>query len=166
MKIIYLVIALAMVLGLFMLVPQKDKSIEEKTAIIQTGKGEVEIALRADKAPRTVANFSQKATEGFYNNLTFHRVEDWVAQGGDPKGDGTGGGQMVTELNDLSFSEGAVGVARGGDINVSNDAQFFIVKSDASWLNGQYTNFGQVVRGMDVVQKLEIGDKILSITIR
>jgi len=113
-----------------------------------------------------VANFTQKVGEGFYSGLTFHRVEDWVVQGGDPKGDGTGGGQMTTELNSLPFKRGALGMARGSDINVSNDAQFFIVKTDADWLNGQYTNFGRVVRGMEVVDKLEIGDKILSISLK
>lgn len=97
------------------------------------------------------------------DNLIFHRVEDWAIQGGNPDGNGTGGGKMATELNSKPFVVGSLGVARGGDINVFNDAQFFITKTDASWLNGQYTNFGIVTGGMDVVSKIEIGDKILDI---
>ncbi|MBI2074492.1 MAG: peptidylprolyl isomerase [Candidatus Levybacteria bacterium] len=140
--------------------PQATKT---ATAIIKTSKGDITLALYSNDAPKTVTNFIQKAKSGFYNNLTFHRVEDWVAQGGDPKSNGTGGETMPTELNNKPFVIGSLGVARGGDINVSNDAQFFITKKDASWLNGQYTNFGMVTNGMDVVSKLEIGDKILEI---
>ncbi len=137
-----------------------------KQAVIKTSKGDIIIQLYSKEAPRTVKNFVDKAGSGFYQNLTFHRVEDWVTQGGDPKGDGTGGEKMPTELNDKPFGVGAVGVARGGDIKVSNDAQFFITKKDASWLNKQYTNFGQVTAGMDVVNKIQIGDKILEINIQ
>ncbi|MGH7246427.1 MAG: peptidylprolyl isomerase [Candidatus Levyibacteriota bacterium] len=136
------------------------------TAIIKTSKGDITLSLFGQDAPKTVANFVNKARSGFYNNLTFHRVEDWVIQGGDPKGDGTGGGQMPTELNDKPFVVGSLGVARGQDITISNDAQFFITKTDASWLNKQYTNFGIVTAGMDVVNKIAIGDKILSISIQ
>ena len=135
------------------------------TATIKTTKGEITMTLFPDVAPKTVSNFATKAMSGYYNGLTFHRVEDWVLQGGDPKGDGTGGGDMPTEFNDKPFSPGAVGVARKGDPKVQNDSQFFIVKTDATWLNGQYTNFGMVTSGMDVVNKMEIGDKILSITV-
>lgn len=136
-----------------------------KSAVIKTTKGDITITLFADVAPKTVANFAKKAESKFYDNLTFHRVEDWVIQGGDPVGNGTGGGSLDTELSDKPFDVGAVGVARGGDIKVSNDAQFFITKTDASWLNNQYTNFGQVVSGMDVVTSMAIGDKILEITL-
>lgn len=134
-------------------------------AAITTSKGVITLTLFPDVAPKTVANFVKKATSGYYVNLTFHRVEDWVIQGGDPKGNGTGGGNMPTELNDKPFVIGSLGVARGGDITISNDSQFFITKKDASWLNKQYTNFGIVTSGMDVVNKMEIGDKILEITV-
>lgn len=133
-------------------------------AIIQTSKGAITLMLYPNDAPNTVANFVKKAKSGFYNGLTFHRVEDWVIQGGDPKGDGTGGGSMPTELNTKPFVVGSLGVARGNDIKVSNDSQFFITKKDASWLNNQYANFGIVAKGMDVVNKIAIGDKILGIT--
>ena len=133
-------------------------------ATLKTTKGDINIYLSGKDAPRTVKNFLEKAHSGYYKNLTFHRVEDWVVQGGDPKGDGTGGGLMPTELNNLQFTTGSIGMARGSDINVSNDSQFFITKTDAPQLNQQYTNFGIVTDGMDVVNKLQIGDKILSIT--
>ena len=136
-----------------------------KTATITTSKGKIKISFYGKDAPKTVENFVSKAKSGFYNNLTFHRVEDWVAQGGDPKGNGTGGGTMPTELNDKPFTVGSVGVARGNDIKISNDSQFFITKTDASWLTGQYTNFGIVTEGMNVVNTLQIGDKILGITV-
>lgn len=135
------------------------------TAIIQTTKGNITLTLRADKAPNTVINFINKAETGFYKNLIFHRVEDWVIQGGDPLGNGTGGGNIPVEFNDLPFVTGALGSASRGDGQVQNDAQFFITKSDATWLNGQYTNFGQVTKGMEVVNAMQIGDKILGITI-
>lgn len=137
-----------------------------KAASIRTSKGTFTIELYSKEAPNTVSNFAEKAKSEFYKNLTFHRVEDWVIQGGDPQGDGTGGEKMPTELNDKPFVIGSVGVARGPDIKISNDAQFFITKTEASWLNRQYTNFGIVTKGMDVVKKIEIGDKILSITIQ
>ena len=136
------------------------------SAVITTSKGDIEVLLSSKDAPRTVKNFLDKSASGFYNNLLFHRVEDWVIQGGDPDGNGTGGGLMQTELNSLPFVEGSLGVARSGDIRVSNDSQFFITKNDAPHLNQQYTNFGIVTSGMDVVRKIAIGDKILGITIK
>lgn len=135
------------------------------SATIKTTKGTIELTLFRADAPNTVANFINKAKSGFYKNLIFHRVEDWVIQGGDPLGNGTGGGQMLTELNDHSFVTGSLGVARGQDIRISNDAQFFITKSDSTWLDKQYTNFGIVTSGMDVVNSIKIGDKILGITV-
>lgn len=136
------------------------------SAAIVTTKGEIIVELFPEAAPNTVSNFASKAANGYYNNLTFHRVEDWVVQGGDPSGNGSGGGQMPTELNNNPFIRGSVGVARGSNIQISNDSQFFITKTDAPHLDSQYTNFGQVSRGLDVVDSLEIGDKIISITIR
>lgn len=135
------------------------------SAVIKTSKGDIELTLFGDKAPGTVRNFINKAKSEYYKGLIFHRVEDWVLQGGDPKGDGSGGGQMPTELNDAPFVEGSLGVARKNDIKISNDSQFFITKSDASHLNNKYTNFGVVTEGIDVVKSMAIGDKILGITI-
>lgn len=155
--------------------PQPTDTAQDKTktaapaatsAKITTSKGVIEIKLKPELAPLTVKNFSEKAASGFYENLTFHRVEDWVIQGGDPLGTGTGGGKMPTELSDGSFTAGSVGVARGGDIKVSNDAQFFICTTDCTWLNGAYTYFGQVESGMEIVKAIQKGDKIVSISLK
>lgn len=134
-------------------------------AVIKTSKGNITLKLYPDQAPNTVSNFATKSAAGFYDGLTFHRVEDWVIQGGDPLGNGTGGGKMPTELNEVPFAEGSLGVARGGDIRVSNDAQFFICTTDCAWLTGQYTNFGQVIEGMDVAKQIEVGDTIVGIEV-
>ena len=142
-----------------------SSSVKATRAVIRTNKGTIELELFQKEAPNTVANFARKAKDGFYNNLTFHRVEDWVIQGGDPQGTGAGGGEMPTELNDKPFVVGALGAARRGDIRFSNDAQFFIAKQNAMWLDKQYTNFGIVTKGIEVVNKIEIGDKILGITV-
>ena len=136
---------------------------EVTMATIKTAKGNIEIEFYTKDAPNTVANFVSKAKSGFYNNLTFHRVENWVVQGGDPLGNGAGGGNMTVEFNSKPFVVGAVGIASKGDGKVQNDSQFFIVKTDSQFLNGKYTNFGIVTKGMDVVQKMEIGDAILEI---
>lgn len=138
-----------------------------KSAVIKTSKGDITMTFYTENAINTVYNFVNKVKSGFYNNLTFHRVEDWVIQGGDPLGNGTGGNSnMPVEFNDKPFVEGSVGVASRGDGKVQNDAQFFITKKESAWLNGQYTNFGIVTKGIDVVDKMEIGDKILGITIQ
>ena len=135
------------------------------SATIKTSKGNIRVTLYGKEAPKTVRNFLDKIKSDYYNGLTFHRVEDWVIQGGDPKGNGTGGGLIATEPNTLPFVEGSLGVARGSDPRISNDSQFFITKSEASHLNQQYTNFGMVESGMNVVNNMEIGDKILGITV-
>ena len=135
-------------------------------ATIELAKGgSFTFTLRADKAPQTVERFAGKARSGFYDNLTFHRVEDWVVQGGDPRGTGTGGERVPSEYNDLSFKLGSVGIARGQDPAFNNDSQFFIVKKDSTFLDKQYTNFGQVTDGMDVAANVKIGDKIKKVTV-
>jgi len=135
--------------------------ISSVSATIKTEKGSFTAVFHPQIAPKTVANFLEKFESGYFKNLTFHRVEDWVVQGGDPKGNGTGGGNITTELNDLPFGQWSVGVARGQDIRVSNDSQFFVCKTNCSFLTGQYTNLGKVTSGIEVVQALEVGDKIL-----
>lgn len=133
--------------------------------VIKTSKGDIEVEFYTKEAPNTVANFAKKAQTDFYKNLTFHRVEGWVVQGGDPLGNGTGGGNMPVEFNDKPFVVGSLGIASRGDGKVQNDAQFFITKETSSHLNGAYTNFGIVTKGMDVVNKIAIGDKILGVTV-
>lgn len=139
---------------------------EYTQATIKTSKGDIVIEFYNQDAPNFITNFTQKAESGFYDDLTFHRVEDWVIQGGDPLGNGTGGGNIETELNQREFVRGSVGVARGGNIEISNDSQFFICKSDCGFLNEQYTNFGIVTEGMDVVDSIEIGDTITQIQVQ
>jgi peptidylprolyl isomerase len=129
------------------------------TATITTAHGDIVIKLRPDLAPQTVNSFVFLAREGFYDGLTFHRViPGFVAQGGDPKGDGTGGpGYTVPgEFTDkVQFDKpGIVAMARpGNDVN-GNGSQFFITLAPAPNLNGQYTIFGEVVQGQDVVDKI------------
>lgn len=134
---------------------------------IKTPKGDIVIELRPDLAPKTVANFLAKFNSGYCDNLTFHRVEDWVIQGCDPAGNGTGGKtSLPTETSSAPFTAGAVGVARmATPKELSNDSQFFITKTDSTFLNGEYTYFGQVVSGMDVVNQIAVGDKIISTTV-
>ena len=136
-------------------------------ATIELAKGgTIVIQLRPDKAPKTVSIFAAKANTGFYDGLTFHRVvPGFVIQGGDPLGNGTGGGTQCTELSDLPFTKGAVGIARGQDINISNDSQFYICIGQCRNLDGMYTNFGQVISGQDVADGVQVGDKIKTIKV-
>ncbi len=128
--------------------------------------GTIVIQLRPDKAPKTVSNFAIRANTGRYDGLTFHRVEpNFVIQGGDPAGNGTGGSTQCTELSDLPFVKGAVGIARGGDINISNDFQFFVCIGECRFLDKMYTNFGSVTAGQDVADAVKIGDKIKTIRV-
>lgn len=136
------------------------------TLALYTSKGTIAIELFPEVAPTTIRNYLAKAATGFYEGLTFHRVEDWVIQGGDPEGTGRGGGTIPTELSDIPFQEGSFGVARGQDIRVSNDAQFFICTADCSHLTGQYTIVGQVSEGMDVAKSIQIGDTIESLVFK
>ena len=135
---------------------------------IETAKGKIVLKLRTEPGAgvsNTIQNFAKKANNGAFDGLIFHRVENWVIQGGDPQGTGTGGGQMPSEYNEIPFTAGSLGVARGGDSAINNDSQFFIVKSDSPHLNGQYTNWGQVTEGMDVVNQIAAGDTITRIRI-
>ena len=139
-----------------------------KVMVIETSKGTIVCSLATDEQANvagTIANLETKAASGFYDGLKFHRVEHWVIQGGDPTGTGSGGGKMPAEYNNLPFKAGALGVARGPDRRLNSDCQFFIVKTDADWLNGDYTNFGQVIEGMDVVKKIAIGDKMSAVRV-
>jgi cyclophilin family peptidyl-prolyl cis-trans isomerase len=138
-------------------------------AIVELANGRsFTIQLRADKAPNTVANFAKNSRECRYDNLTFHRVElnpPFVIQGGDPLGTGSGGGTQPTELSDLPFVKGAVGIARGGNIQVSNGMQFFVCIGSCRHLDNLYTNFGTVVSGQEVADAVRVGDRIRTIRI-
>ena len=137
-------------------------------------------------APNSVQNFIDKARCGALTGTIFHRVEDWVIQGGDPvtKGErgkdyyiqgadqpqgnapaaGLGGGKMPTETSDQPFEAGAVGFARGADPDLTNDSQFFVLRQDARHLDGGYTYIGKITAGLEVVRAIQIGDKIAGVT--
>ncbi|MFX4262716.1 peptidylprolyl isomerase [Pelotomaculum propionicicum] len=139
---------------------------EAHTVTMQTTKGAVTIEVYPDKMPVTVANFEKLVKSNFYNGLTFHRVEDWVIQGGDPKGDGTGGPGWTIPLEtspDLENERGAVAMARSQEPD-SAGSQFYILKNDAAGLNGKYAVFGRVIQGMDVVDQIKAGDKMESVS--
>src|SRR4030067_3635104 len=112
---------------------QSESLPKSVTATIKTNRGTIVVKLYLESAPQTVTNFINKARSGFYQGLTFHRVEDWVIQGGDPDGNGNRGGDMPTELSEVPFKLGSLGVARAGDIKVSNDSQFFVCIKDCAW---------------------------------
>ncbi len=134
---------------------------------ITTSKGSFTIELRPDLAPRSVINFLSKWANDYCDNTTFHRVEDWIIQGCDPKGDGTGGNNtLATETSEQSFDRGSVGVARKSyPKDKSNDSQFFVVRKDSPFLNGDYTYLGRVIAGMPVVDEISAGDRITSTVI-
>ncbi|MFA7468571.1 MAG: peptidylprolyl isomerase [Desulfotomaculaceae bacterium] len=135
---------------------------ETQKVLVNTAKGDIELELHPYKMPITVENFLKLTDSGFYDGLVFHRVEDWVVQGGDPKGNGTGGPGWSIKLEThpgLNNVRGALAMARSANPD-SAGSQFYILKTDASWLDGQYAVFGMVTSGMDVVDKMEIGDKI------
>ena len=130
--------------------------------------GVIEIELYPDSAPKTVENFVTLSKKGFYNGLTFHRVEPgFVVQGGDPNGNGTGGPgySIKAEFNERLHQRGTVAMARASDPD-SAGSQFYICLAPAPSLDRQYTVFGKVVKGMDVVDKIQIGDKMKSVTIK
>jgi len=140
-------------------------------AVIHTNRGDITVQLRADKAPHGVNNFVFLARQGFYNGLTFHRVEPgFVIQGGDPLGTGTGGpGYTLPAEIGLKHEKGAVAWARLPDsVNPdrrSSGSQFYITLAPTHFLDGGYSVFGYVVKGMDVVERIQKGDKIESIDI-
>jgi peptidyl-prolyl cis-trans isomerase B (cyclophilin B) len=139
-----------------------------KVMVIETSKGNIVCQLADDQkdgVANTVKHFEERANSGQFDGLTFHRVEDWVIQGGDPTGTGSGGGKMTAEYNNRSYDEGALGVARGPDRRFNSDCQFFIVKKDSRFLDGDYTNFGQTIEGMDVVKQIRKGDRMTKVRV-
>ena len=140
-------------------------------ATITTSKGKIVVSLDANAAPQTVNNFVFLANQGFYDGLTFHRVEPgFVIQGGDPLGSGGGGpGYTVPAEIKLPHVEGAIAMARTSDqVNPkreSSGSQFYITLAPTPFLDGAYTAFGKVTQGMDIVKKIAKGDVIQQIAI-
>jgi cyclophilin family peptidyl-prolyl cis-trans isomerase len=124
---------------------------------VHTNHGPIEIELHDDDAPKTVENFRKLASDGFYDGVIFHRViPDFMIQGGDPTGTGTGGPGYTfeDEINDHKIVRGALAMANAGPN--TNGSQFFIVTVDAApWLDGKHTVFGEVKSGMEIVDELE-----------
>ena len=155
---------LALVAALFVVAPVIAQPLpagldKANAIVIDTTKGRIVIKLRTDIAPQHAERIKQLAREGFYNNVPFHRViEGFMAQTGDGKNfNGTGGSKypnLPAEFSNVPYKRGIVGMARTSDPNSAN-SQFFICFGDASFLNNQYTVIGEVVQGMDVVDKLK-----------
>ncbi len=137
---------------------------KQNAIVIDTTKGRIVIKLRPDIAPQHAERIKQLARDGYYNNVPFHRVIDgFMAQTGDGKNfDGTGGSKypnLKAEFSNVPFKRGIVGMARASSPDSAN-SQFFIMYADGSFLNGKYTVIGDVVSGMDVVDKLKRGEPV------
>ncbi len=153
-----------------------------KQAIFETARGAITIELFDKEAPNTVANFEKLANKGFYNGVTFHRViEDFMIQGGDPTGTGTGGPgyQIECEIHPARrHGKGALSMAHAGRCKhdpktgrkisgvCTNGSQFFITHGPTPHLDGIHTVFGQVVSGQDVVDKIAKGDKMTKVEVK
>jgi cyclophilin family peptidyl-prolyl cis-trans isomerase len=130
-------------------------------ATLHTSEGPIELGLFSDDAPKTVANFTKLAGDGFYDGLAFHRViPDFMIQGGCPRGDGTGGPGYAfeDEPNEHRILRGSLAMANAGPN--TNGSQFFIVTADqCPWLDGRHTVFGQVSAGQDVVDRISLVER-------
>ena len=169
-NLIFVVISIVVIVGILIINNLINK---EDNIQLLTGKhyvemkikdyGNITLELDADVAPITVTNFVNLVNDGFYNGLTFHRIIDgFMVQGGDPKGNGTGGSEQTIKgefaangvKNNISHVRGTVSMARRSDSYNSASSQFFIMHEDKTSLDGQYAAFGKVIAGMDVVDKL------------
>jgi peptidyl-prolyl cis-trans isomerase B (cyclophilin B) len=139
---------------------------KQYTATIETEKGNLVLELFASDVPRTVNNFVFLARQRFYDGLTFHRVEPgFVVQGGDPNGNGTGGPgyEFDDEITEHTHVAGALSMANSGPN--TNGSQFFITYTAQPHLDGHYSVFGQLIEGMDVLERIEPGDVMIRVTI-
>lgn len=144
-------------------------SAEKLTAVIETSRGKIEIALEPEKTPVTTANFVNLAQHGFYNGVTFHRViPDFMIQGGDPTGTGSGGpGYRFEDEFDPTLKHTGPGVLSMANAGPgTNGSQFFITHVATPWLDGKHSVFGHVIKGQDVVDAIKQGDKIEKVTIQ
>src|SRR6201990_3370818 len=161
----FMIRILAVLAALFVVAPAPPQPLpagldKQNAIVIDTTKGRIVIKLRNDIAPQHAERIKQLVREGFYNNVPFHRVIDgFMAQTGDGQNfNGTGGSKypnLKQEFSNVHFKRGIVGMARRGDSVDSANSQFFIMFGDAPSLDGQYTVVGEVVQGMDVVDKLK-----------
>jgi peptidylprolyl isomerase/peptidyl-prolyl cis-trans isomerase B (cyclophilin B) len=156
-------------MGLFSKAPQAgDEGIPEGNHIkIETKNGDMLIELYPDSAPNTVANFKALAGKGYYDGLKFHRViAGFMAQGGDPDGTGMGGPgyKVKAEFNDRKHVHGTLAMARSSDPD-SAGSQFYICFAPAPHLDGQYTIFGQVTEGLDVLDQIKQDDLMMKVSV-
>jgi len=134
---------------------QTPRLVGTKYVQLETSMGTIKLELDGDKAPRTVTQFLANVNAGKYDGLTFHRVmKGFMIQGGDPNGDGTGGGTISFEKTDISHVRGVISMASSQEGVSQSAMQFFIMQGDGTYLDGQYAAFGRVVAGMDVVDKI------------
>lgn len=142
----------------------KPEILQNKKALIQTNKGIIQLGIYPE-ASMAASNFMLLSANGFYDGLTFHRVEDWVVQGGDPTGTGSGGPgySFPDEPVTREYRKGIVAMANAGPN--TNGSQFFILKQDSP-LPPKYTIFGAVISGQEVVDKLSVGDVMQKIVIQ
>jgi peptidylprolyl isomerase len=147
-------------------IPKKE--VRNPMVTIETEKGKIVFEMFPEVAPKTVARITELIQQKFYDGLTFHRVvPGFVIQGGDPLGNGAGGTgvKLPAEFSNLKHQPGTVAMARANDPN-SADCQFYICLGSPSWLDGQYTIFGQVTEGIDNIQKIQVGDVMRKVTIK
>ena len=166
-RIFSLFLVLAALISALLVFPacgDKPDTSTHRVAIEVQDYGTIELELSPTKAPITVANFEKLVKEGFYDGLTFHRVvKNFMIQGGDPKGDGSGGSDKTIKgefsqngftRNDIKHERGVISMARSSSSNDSASSQFFIMHGDAPYLDGSYAAFGRVTSGMDVVDAI------------
>ena len=162
------ILVAALALAITALPAQSEESMKDIRIIVKTDKGDIEGVLYPGKAPVTVANFLNLAKRGYYNGLKFHRViPDFMIQGGDPTGTGSGGpgyrfeDECTPELK--HDKPGIFSMANAGP--GTNGSQFFVTHVATPWLDGKHTVFGSVTKGQDIVNAVAAGDKIKSIEI-
>lgn len=177
MKLNHIAVSMLLVLSFFMGCTKKTENTEQSSstqtatskekARIKTIHGDIVFAFYPDKAPNTVKRIKELIKQGFYDGIIFHRVvPGFVIQAGDPTGTGRGGSgkKLKAEFNDLVHKKGTVAMARAMDPD-SADSQFYIAMNPAPHLDGKYTIFGEVVEGLENIEKVVQGDKIISASI-
>lgn len=168
-KIIPTIAALALALAGVSTQAQDSKTVSDIKITLKTSKGNIEGTIFASKVPLTAANFLNLAKRGYYNGITFHRViPDFMIQGGDPTGSGSGGpGYRFEDEIDPSLKHSKAGLFSMANAGPStNGSQFFVTHVPTPWLDGKHAVFGEVTKGQDVVNAIAKGDKIESIEIK
>lgn len=157
---------------------QGENKVSDVNIVMKTSKGDIEMVVYASKVPVTAANFLNLAKRGYYDGITFHRViSDFMIQGGDPTGTGSGGPGYKFEdetLRDLKHNSAGIlsmanadrGKAAYSNSGMTNGSQFFITHGPTPHLDGMHTVFGKVTKGQDIVDKIKQGDKIVGIEIK